>query len=94
MGGAGVPARRVLLGRVVGAHGIRGRLRVRWLGDGPENLLRMPEVSLGRDPQDADAPRYEVEAAEPGRPGEVRLALRGVTDREAADLPVSRGAKA
>jgi 16S rRNA processing protein RimM len=85
VGGASRPARRVLLGRVLGAHGIRGRLRVRWLGDGPENLLRMPEVALGRDPDDPDAPCYEVQAAEPGRPGEVRLALRGVTEREAAE---------
>ncbi len=85
MSGASGPARRVLLGRVLGAHGIRGRLGVRWLGDGPENLLRMPEVALGRDPDDPDARIYAVQAAEPGRPGEVRLALKGVTDRAAAE---------
>ena len=85
MSGAGGSARRVLLGRVIGAHGIRGRLRVRWLGDGPENLLRMPEVALGSGPDDAAARSFAVEAVEPGRPGEVRLALEGVTDREAAE---------
>ena len=85
MGGASGPARRVLLGRVLGAHGIRGRLRVRWLGDGPENLLRMPDVALGSSPEDPAARAFVVEAAEPGRTGEVRLALKGVTDREAAE---------
>ena len=36
----------VILGRVVGAHGLRGQIRIRIDGDGPENLFRVGEVWL------------------------------------------------
>lgn len=78
---------RVVLGRVVGAHGVRGLLRVRWLGDGPENLLAMSEIGLadpGRGHEDPAPKIHEVEEGAPGREGEVRLRLRGVADRTAA----------
>jgi 16S rRNA processing protein RimM len=81
-------AARVVLGEVVGAHGTRGELRARILGDGPGNLGRAPAVALvGRSagPDDAAARVFEVEATRPGRPGELRLTLRGVTSREAAE---------
>jgi len=62
-------------------------LRVRWLGDGPEHLLAAPAVALAdpaRGPGDP-APKYlEIEEGGTGRPGEVRLQLRGVHDLEAA----------
>jgi 16S rRNA processing protein RimM len=77
-----------VLGRVVGAHGVRGELRVRWLGDGPENLLRVARVRLadpGRGRDDPDAPVREIEGGREGRSGEVRLRLRGVLDRDAAE---------
>jgi 16S rRNA processing protein RimM len=76
--------RRVVLGRVLGPHGLRGGIRVRWLGDGPEDLLRLAEVALGAGPEDAAPRSFPVESAAPGRPGEVRLELRGVGDRDAA----------
>lgn len=74
----------VVLGRVVGAHGIRGRVRVVCLGDGPENLLRASEIWLGRDEKDEQLRRYVVKAAGNARAGEVRLALDGVDDRDEA----------
>ena len=37
----------VEIGRVTGAHGLRGEVRVRWFGDGPETLLSLSEVRLG-----------------------------------------------
>jgi 16S rRNA processing protein RimM len=81
-------ARRVVLGRAVGAHGVRGALRVRVLGDGPEHLLAAPWVELSfreRDPLgDPERRRLEVVSAARGRPGEVRLALAGVGDRDEA----------
>jgi tRNA (guanine37-N1)-methyltransferase len=77
--------RRVVLGRVVGAHGIRGEIRVQVLGDGPENLMAIPRVTLGAGADDAAAEAREVEASGRGRPGEVRLRLRGVADRSAAE---------
>ena len=65
---------RVVLGRVVGAHGLRGQLRVAVLGDGPENLLGAPWLELSfdrKDPlRDASARRYAVTyAAAQGDPG-------------------------
>jgi 16S rRNA processing protein RimM len=62
-----VPDRRVVLGRVAGAHGVHGRVRVTVLGDGPEHLLAAPWLELSfeaRDPlNDPRRRRYEVAAA-------------------------------
>ena len=76
---------RVVLGRVLGAHGNGGELRIRWLGDGPDNLLRAPALALGAGAEDLAARAMEVTAAHPGRPGELRVTLRGVESREAAE---------
>jgi len=78
---------RVVLGRVVGAHGIRGEVRVRWFGDGPENLLgaRQLELADARGSGDPAPLGYESEGGRRGRAGEVRLALRGVAGRDAAE---------
>jgi 16S rRNA processing protein RimM len=77
-----------VLGRVVGAHGLRGELRVRWTGDGPENLLRVARVWLAdpaRGPDDPAARIHEIEGGREGRSGEVRLRLRGIEDRGGAE---------
>jgi 16S rRNA processing protein RimM len=74
----------VVLGTVAGAHGVRGQVRVRHGGDGPENLLRASRIWLGRSRDDAAMRCREVREAAPGRPGEVRLALEGVGDRDEA----------
>lgn len=69
---------------MIGAHGVRGELRVAVLGDGPANLLHVRSlVLLGPDGAPEPGER-EVESAAAGRPGEVRLRLRGVGSREAA----------
>ncbi len=75
----------MVLGRILGAHGLRGQVRVKWLGDGPDNLSRMPEVGLARTPDDAAPRRFVLERVGPGRPGEARVTLQGVTDRDAAE---------
>ena len=75
---------RVVLGEVVGAHGLDGRVRVRLFGEGPENLLRARRLALGGGPDDPAAREVEVEQAEPGRRGEIRLRLSGIRSREAA----------
>ncbi len=76
-----------MLGRVVGAHGVRGQVRVRWFGDGPENLLGAERVELAdaRGTRDPEPIGCEIEGGGRGRAGEVRLALRGVTRREDAE---------
>ncbi len=75
----------VSLGRVVGAHGLLGELRIRASADELINLLSVQSVRLARDEGDARPGEYRVERARPGRAGECRLALRGVTDRAAAE---------
>ena len=76
---------RVVLGRIAGAHALRGEVRVQFFGDGPHNLLRMPEVWLGGDRTDENALHFEVlRTGLGGRSGEIRLALAGVVDRDAA----------
>ncbi len=76
---------RVVLGRITGAQALRGEVRVQFFGDGPHNLLRLSEVWLGEDRSDTNARRFEVlRAAMGGRSGEIRLALAGVVERDAA----------
>lgn len=75
----------MILGVVAGAHGLRGELRVKLFGDGPEGLRRMPEVELAHGLDDAAARRCRVLRTATGRSGEVRLALEGVDDREGAE---------
>lgn len=70
---------------MVGAHGLRGEIRIRYLGDGPEGLSRMPALWLGATPEDPQARRYEVERLSEGRRGEVRADLAGVSDRDGAE---------
>jgi len=79
------PAERVALGRVVGAHGMGGQLRVRYFGGAPDNLMRLETALLAESEDAADAERFEVTRAAPGRREEVRMALAGVADRESAE---------
>lgn len=63
-------------------------MRVRYFGDGPENILGAPRLVLAepeRGIEDPAAEEFEVEGGAAGRPGEVRLGLRGITDRDAAE---------
>ena len=79
------PAERVALGRVVGAHGMGGQLRVRYFGGAPDNLIRLEAVLLAESEDAVDAERFEVTRAAPGRRDEVRMTLSGVEDRESAE---------
>ena len=83
--GAAPTPRAVVLGRVSGAHGVRGELRIRVVGGDPANLMRMARVVLGRTEEDPTAEAYEVLSVASGRRGEVRMALAGIGDRAAAD---------
>ncbi len=67
---------------------MRGQVRVRYFGDGPENILGAPRLALAdpeREFEDGAEEEFEVEGGAAGRPGEVRLMLRGITDRGAAE---------
>jgi 16S rRNA processing protein RimM len=74
-----------VLGAVAGAHGTHGELRVRWLGDGPGNLMRAKRIALGREVGDPGSRWYEVERAAPGRDKEIRVSLKGVGTRDGAE---------
>ncbi|HEY8122349.1 MAG TPA: ribosome maturation factor RimM [Myxococcota bacterium] len=86
-GGRGsTPPQRVIVGQIVGAHGIAGELRVRILADDAALLLRAKRFALSRSgPSDPHANEIENQGGTTGRPGELRLALRGVADRDAAE---------
>jgi 16S rRNA processing protein RimM len=61
---------------------------VRCFGAGPEVLERVPRLILAGEPGEAVAgPEvcYPVESVAPGRRGELRMALEGVEDRDAAE---------
>lgn len=77
--------RRVLLGRVVGAHGLAGWLRVRLFGASADCFERARTLWLARDENDPEAVAHALRGVAAGRPGECRVALQGVTDRAAAD---------
>ncbi|MFP6563422.1 MAG: ribosome maturation factor RimM [Myxococcota bacterium] len=77
-------AERVVLGRAVGVHGLRGELRVHYFGDGPDNLARQPGVWMAEPSHENAGRRFTVVAARSGRPGELRLALAGIETPEAA----------
>jgi len=78
------------MGVVVGAHGLRGELRVRYLGDDGAGLEAMPTVELSRGSDDPEARRHRVLRVAEGRRGEVRLLLEGIDDRDAAEAQRGR----
>ena len=78
-GGAG----SVVLGRVLGAHGIRGWLKVQSYTDPPEGILQYKEWFLrepGRAPRPVQVRDFEFD----GR--WLRVSFEGVADRDAAEL--------
>ncbi len=74
---------RVLLGKVVAAHGIRGGLRVRYFGDAPDHLS--PNTDLQLCFSDGSVQIHKVNKVVPGKAREVRLFLNGVSDRNVAE---------
>ncbi len=75
---------QVVLGRAVGAHGLRGEVRVRIFGDDLENLARHSEIWLASSESDPKPRGFVVKGVGSGRAREARLALEGVEDRDAA----------
>ena len=76
---------RIVIGEIVGAHGLRGEVRVRITGDSADHLLDAEVLWLGRGPEVAATRRVVVQGGGPGRGGELRLRLEGVEDRDAAE---------
>ncbi len=75
-------AERIVLGEVVGAHGLAGEVRVRVAGDGPEHLLGSEVVWLGKRAKDPAARRRVVVGAAMAPRGDVRLKFEGLDRRD------------
>jgi 16S rRNA processing protein RimM len=78
-------ASRVSVGRIVGAHGLRGELRVRVEGGDTANLMGIATLWLAQDEGTSSAVAHTIERVREGRSGECRMALAGITDRNAAE---------
>jgi len=84
--GAGSASDRlVALGYVVGAHGLQGALRVKLDAADLEAIAQLSELWLGESEADETARARALVRVEPGRKGEVRLQLAGLTDRGEAE---------
>ena len=70
---------RVLLGAVIGAHGIKGEVRVKTFTADPDALGAYGPLTTD------DGRRLAVVALRAGKPGEVVVRFDGVADRDAAE---------
>ena len=82
---AALAVERVVVGRVSGAHGLRGNLSVRSFRGDPDHLLQSPTLLLADGEDDPSPESFEVVRVFSGRKGEVRITLAGVEDRTAAE---------
>ncbi len=73
------------MGRVSGAHGVKGQLRIGLDADDADTLRDVTRLVLAGERPDAPDSRYEIESLGAGRAGELRVTLRGVTTRAAAE---------
>jgi len=75
--------KRIVVGEIMGPHGLQGEVRVRIAGDGPDPLLNAETLWLGKTETDPESRRYRVKGCGRGRKGEVRLRFDGIEGREA-----------
>ncbi len=73
--------RFLMVGQVVGAHGVQGELRVEIISDDPQRFARLERIFVGPDDQDPVARRVESTRLHGGR---VLIKLEGCDDRTAA----------
>ena len=78
---AGERSDRIVLGRILGPHGIRGRVKVESFTDPPDGLLRYERWFL-RGAAGSEA-AYRVADVQPDGK-RFRVALEGIADRDAA----------
>ena len=76
--------RRTVVGRIVGAHGIKGALRVHPLTDFPERFLDMDELYVERDGKPHRVLRVSNVSAHEGK-GQFLFTVEGIEDRDAAE---------
>ena len=78
------PPERLVVGRVVRPHGVRGELSVEVLSDAPERFAPGAELGVG-DPDGPDPLGSATIRAARLHLGRLLLTLEGVEDRDAAD---------
>lgn len=81
---SGRPQSRVLIGTIVGAHGVKGTLRIHPLTDYPERFLHMKVLHVER----LGAPSRELAILSASRhvgKGQVLVTVAGITDRDGAE---------
>ena len=78
------PPGRLVVGRVLRPHGVRGELSVEVLSDAPERFAPGAELGAG-DPDGPEPPRPVTVRAARLHQGRLLLSLEGVEDRDAAD---------
>ena len=74
----------VLAGVVVGAHGLRGEIRVRCFGE-PGDFETIGRLYAAEREDGSDGQEYSVTRVAKGRRAELRITLRDVDDRETAE---------
>lgn len=79
------PAARVVLGEVLGPHGIHGALRIRLQGEDERHLRGADRIFLGAGSDDSHAVEYTVRGVRAGRAGEAIVELAEITRREGAE---------
>jgi 16S rRNA processing protein RimM len=80
----------VCIGRIVGAHGLTGELRVRLAGAAPESFESAPSLWLARDESGSGAVAHALRGISSGRADECRVRLEGLGDRSAAEAARGR----
>ena len=75
----------IAIGRVVGAHGLAGELRVHLAGATPESFEHADALWLARDAEGSGAVAHALRRVASGRDGECRVALEGIENRAAAE---------
>jgi 16S rRNA processing protein RimM len=78
------PPARLVVGRVLRPHGVRGELSVQVLSDAPDRFVPGAELGVG-DPDGPRPPAPAVVRAARLHQGRLLLSLEGVEDRDAAD---------
>ena len=72
-------SRDVLLAAVIGAHGLKGEVRVKTFTESPEALARYGVLKT------RDGRALHVAHVHASKPGEAIVAIKGVSDRDAAE---------
>lgn len=73
------PSDRVLLGRITGAQGLRGEVRVTTFTEAPENIAAYGPLTAG------DGRIFQIEHLRPVKGAIVAARLAGIADRTAAE---------